>query len=139
MAGFEYIDERDEALFQAYKDALRRKDVKTHNDAVNAAINTPTKRYWVSPHHVCRKILKYKKLQSTENVRPIREQALKEIYDIYQQLEKKPTFKGASAFFITTFAVQHQAPQFYLSHTRASAIISRMKRRQKERNNEKGR
>jgi hypothetical protein len=131
VAGFEYIDERNEALFQAYKDALKRKDVKTHQDAVNAAIHTPTKRYWVSPHHACRKILKYKKLEKSGNTRPIREEAMQQIYKIYQQLEDKPTFRGASAFFITTFAIQHQAPQFFISQTRAGAIISRMKRRKR--------
>lgn len=131
MPGFEYINERDDALYKAYLDALRRKDVHSHADAINAAINTPTRRYWVSPHHACRKMLKYKKKQKDSNIRPIREQAMNEIFQIYQTLEKKPTFKGASAFFITSFAIQHPASQFFISPTRASAIISRMKRRRR--------
>lgn len=134
MPGFEYINERDDALFKAYIDALRRKDVHSHADAVNAAIHTPTRRYWVSPHHACRKMLKYKKQQTDSNTRPIREKAMAEIYQIYQSLERKPTFKGASAFFITTFAIQHPASQFFISPTRASAIISRMKRRRRDKN-----
>lgn len=135
MAGFEYIDERDEALYKAYLEALKKKQVKSHTEAIIEAINTPTKRFWISPHHACRKILKFKKMKEMGNARPIREEALKEIFAIYEKLETKPTFKGASAFFITTFAVQHEAPKFYISPTRAGAIISRMKRRRREQGN----
>ena len=53
------------------------------------------------------------------------------IYEIYKELEKKREFKGSSVYFITSFAVYQTAPCFYISYSRALAIIQRINRERK--------
>ena len=42
--------------------------------------------------------------------------------------EAKREFRGCSTYIITSFAVFQEAPEFYLSHSRALAIISKINR-----------
>ena len=61
-------------------------------------------------------------------MRSIRKKMINDIYEKYKELESKPTFSGCSTFFLVQFAVEQQAPEFYLSYNRAVAIITRIKR-----------
>lgn len=129
----EFIPVRDRELYNAYKTAFRRPDVKSHKQAIQAAIKSGTSRFWISTFQAYREILKIKKGKPTGCVRTVRKRMIQKIYSAYQELEKKPAFRGCSTFFITSFAVQREAPEFYISYSRALAIISRINR---ERRNE---
>ena len=78
-----------------------------------------------------RGILLIRKGKTKEKGRSIRNKMIDDIYEIYKELEKKREFKGSSVYFITSFAVYQTAPCFYISYSRALAIIQRINRERK--------
>lgn len=120
-----YYDERCAALLKAYRKALSRKDIHSHNEAIIAAISSPADRFWVSVFQAYRYILLYKK-----GVLPSSASKRKLVIDLcreYEKLASKPMFKGYSTFFIVQFAVGMPAPEFYMSYRTARRIIERMR------------
>lgn len=130
MSELAFIEERDEALYQAYVTALRQPDVRSHQQAIEVAINSPTSQFWVSPIQAYREILWKKKGVRPNHIRPLRHDLVDELYDRYNELSQKPTFRGCSTFFITQFSLQSRASKFFISMRSAVRIINR-KRREK--------
>ncbi len=123
--GIDYIPERDRELYAAYKKALARKDVKSHKEAIQVAVKSTASRFWISTLQAYRGILLLRKGVVRTGTRSIRDKMINDIYKIYQKLECKREFRDNSVFFITSFAVNQEAPEFYISFSRALAIIQR--------------
>lgn len=121
MALSVYYEERCGAFLKAYRNALSRKDIRSHNEALVAAMKSPADRYWVSVFQAYRYILLYRKgmLPRSESKRRL----VCDLYREFERLSAKPTFRGCSTFFIVQFAVGMPAPEFYLSHRTARRII----------------
>ncbi|WP_300877898.1 hypothetical protein [uncultured Bacteroides sp.] len=122
--------ERDRCLYAAYLEALRDPDVKGYRQAINKAIASPTCRFWISPLQAYRYIMRIKKQEN----RPIatggtRKRIMEEVYRLYEEMSENRAFKGRSVYFIASFLVHHEAPEFYLSYDRAYFIINKMKKR----------
>lgn len=122
--------ERDRCLYAAYLEALRDPNVKGHRQAINKAIASPTCRFWISPLQAYRYIMRVKKQEE----RPlatgeIRRRIMGEVFRLYEEMREKRAFKGCSVYFIASFLVHHEAPEFYLSYDRAYCIINKMKRK----------
>lgn len=125
----DYFIARYESLYRAYKEAFKREEVRTHNDAILIAINSPSPRFWISTFQAYRQILRIKSgrppaYPPNSKKRKIIEQ----VYERYKQLENLSSFRGTSTFFIVSFAVMSRAPSFYMSFDRARKIISAIKR-----------
>lgn len=120
-----YYDERCAAFYRAYRKALSRKDVHSHNEALQAAISSPADRFWVSVFQAYRYVLLYKKgqLPTSETKRKL----VEDLYKEYEKLARRPTFAGCSTFFIVQFAVGMPAPEYYMSFRTARRIIERMR------------
>ena len=129
----DFIPERDRELYGRYREALRSKDTRSHQEAIEIAIHSPASRFYISIFQAYRGILRIKKGLRKEGGRVIRNKMIHDIYERYKKLEAKREFRGCSTYFITSFAVYQEAPEFYLSYSRALAIISRINR---ERRNE---
>lgn len=128
----ELKQERDRCLYAAYLDALHCPDVKGHKDAIYKAISSPTCRFWVSPLQAYRYIMRIKKAKEKPlNPTGTRMRIMNEVYRMYEEMRKKRAFKGCSVYFIASFLVHHEAPEFYLSYHRAYFIINKMKRKRK--------
>ena len=123
--GVDFIPERDMELYEAYRRALKMREVKSHREAVMRAISSHASRFWISTLQAYRGILLIRKGKTKEKGRSIRNKM------IYKELEKKREFKGSSVYFITSFAVYQTAPCFYISYSRALAIIQRINRERK--------
>lgn len=122
--------ERDRCLYAAYLEALRDPDVKGHRQAINKAIASPTCRFWISPLQAYRYIMRVKKLEG----RPLatgetRRRIMEDVFRLYEEMRTKRAFKCSSVYFIASFLVYHEAPEFYLSYDRAYCIINKMKRK----------
>lgn len=130
MATFIDIEERNKELFMAYIRAYRDKNVG-HAEAVHIAIHSTCSRYWISPDYIYREILSRLRPHS-QNIRSCPRRGRKKLYDKmyvdFLALRNKPTFKGCSAFFLSTFLVNRPAPGFYLSYDRACKIIRQMRK-----------
>ena len=129
--GVDFIPERDMELYEAYRRALKMREVKSHREAVMRAISSHASRFWISTLQAYRVILLISKGKTKEKGRSIRNKMIDDIYEIYKELEKKREFKGSSVYFITSFAVYQTAPCFYISYSRALAIIQRINRERK--------
>jgi hypothetical protein len=128
-----FLEERDEALFVAYKNALRQPDCKSHQQAISMAINSPTSQFWIEPYRAYREILWRKNGRRPFGVKRYRKELIDDLYTAYIRLKEQPMFRGCSTFFISQFAVGCTAPRgFYLSMRSAIRIINR-KRHEKGR------
>lgn len=126
--GVDFIPERDMELYEAYRRALKMREVRSHREAVIRAISSSASRFWISTLQAYRGILLIKKGKPRDKGRPVRNRMIDDIYKVYKELEGKREFKGSSVYFITSFAVHQEAPGFYISYSRALAIIHRINR-----------
>lgn len=126
-----FIQERDEALYIAYVNALRRPDVKSHQQAIEIAINSPTSQFWISPLRAYREILWCKNGKRVVKAKDHHKRLIEDLYAEYLRLSDKPMFRGCSTLFVSQFAVcSNSAKGFYISRITAKRIINR-KRREK--------
>lgn len=131
MVENELITCRNKELYEAYRNAFRKPEVRSHQQAIIEATVSHSSRYWISTLQACRYIIKLKKGLPIKSVNELKKKMILSIYEVYKILEKKPEFKGCSTYFITSFVIQKGAPEFYISYHRALAIISKMNRERK--------
>ena len=91
--GVDFIPERDMELYEAYRRALKMREVKSHREAVMRAISSHASRFWISTLQAYRGILLIRKGKTKEKGRSIRNKMIDDIYEIYKELEKKREFK----------------------------------------------
>lgn len=124
----EFIKERNKELYDAYKNCMRRKEVKSHKDAIRMAVKSKTSRFWISSFWTYKEILRLKRGKGIMHARDGRKRMIEKIYEIYTALEQKPEFRKCSPYFIVSFALQQPAPEFYISYSRALSIINKMRK-----------
>lgn len=128
MEELTFLKERDEALFVAYKNALRQPDVKSHQQAIEVATNSPTSQFWISPFQAYREILWKQNGRRPYRASKHRDELVSDLYKEYLRLKEQPMFRGCSTFFISQFAAYRPAPRgFYISELTATRIIHRKK------------
>lgn len=122
-----FFEERDNALYDAYVTALRQPGVKSHQQAIETAINSPTSRFWISPFRAYREILWRKNgYRPHGGISKNRRALVDDLYSEYLRLRDRHMFRGCSTFFIIQFVVGMPAPGgFYMSATTAERIIYR--------------
>lgn len=128
MVENELITSRNMELYEAYRNAFRSPEIRSHQQAIEQATQSPSSRYWISTLQACRYIIRLKKGIPIKSVNELKKKMILSIFEVYKTLERKPEFKGCSTYFITSFAIQKAAPEFYISYHRALAIISKMNR-----------
>ena len=128
MEELTFIKERDEALFVAYKNALRQPDCKSHQQAISIAINSPTSQFWIEPYRAYIEILWRKRNRRPHSISKTRKMLVDDLYGEYLRLKEQPMFRGCSTYFISQFAACRPAPRgFYISELTATRIIHRKK------------
>ena len=130
MRDLTFIKERDDALYQAYVTALRQPDVKSHQQAIQVAVNSPTSQFWIEPYRAYLEILWLENKRRPKPIRSYRKQLVEDLYAAYISVKNLPLFKGCSILFISQYAVGLPARSFYMSEITAKRIINR-KRREK--------
>lgn len=86
----EFIPVRDRELYNAYKTAFRRPDVKSHKQAIQAAIKSETSRFWISTFQAYREILKIKKGKPTGCVRTVRKRMIQKYIQPIRSWKRNP-------------------------------------------------
>lgn len=124
----DFIKARNKELYDAYKNCMRKKEVKSHQDAIKMAIKSKTSRFWISSFWTYKEILRLKRGKGIMHARADRKRMIEKIYAIYMALEQKPEFRKCSPYFIVSFALQQPAPEFYISYSRALSIINKMRK-----------
>lgn len=93
--GVDFIPERDMELYEAYRRALKMREVKSHREAVMRAISSHASRFWISTLQAYRGILLIRKGKTKEKGRSIRNKMIDDIYEIYKELEKRENSREA--------------------------------------------
>ena len=127
-----FIKERDDALYKAYVTALRQPDVKSHQQAIEVAANSPTSQFWIEPYRAYLEILWRENGYRPKPIRTYRKQLVDDLYEAYLSVKNLPLFRGCSIFFVSQYVVGLPARSFYMSGKTAKRIINR-KRREKRR------
>ena len=77
--GVDFIPERDMELYEAYRRALKMREVKSHREAVMRAISSHASRFWISTLQAYRGILLIRKGKTKEKGRSIRNKMIDDI------------------------------------------------------------
>jgi hypothetical protein len=125
MHALTFFEERDEALFVAYKNALHQPDVKSHQQAIRVAISSPTSQFWIEPYRAYLEILWRKRNRRPHQISATRKILVDDLYKEYLRLKEQPLFRGCSTYFISQFAACRPAKGFYISELTATRIIHR--------------
>ena len=130
MRELTFFEERDEALYQAYVTALHQPGVKSHQQAIEVAINSPTSQFWIEPYRAYLEILWRNRNSRPYRIGKHRKDLVDDLYREYLSLKDTPLFRDTSTYFVSQFAAGKPARGFYLSMRSAVRIINR-KRREK--------
>lgn len=128
MRDLTFIKERDDALYKAYVTALRQPDVKSHQQAIEVAVNSPTSQFWIEPYRAYLEILWREKNCRPKPIRSYRKQLVDDLYEAYLSVKNLTLFRGRSILFISQYAVGLPARSFYMSEITAKRIINRKRR-----------
>ncbi|MBQ1227467.1 MAG: hypothetical protein IIX79_05205 [Alistipes sp.] len=132
---FEYAKERNEDIMRAYVAQIQSSDVIKLPVVLDRVVNTPTKRFWVSPERAAIVVSRIIKGDSLIEMRPPRREMFFEIYRRVKLLRKEDP--SASLYSLVFRVVQEPAPKFYLTPGSAKVIIHRVKKEWYERNKQR--
>lgn len=128
----EVYEERDNALYLAYKEAKKKlyesfdgdseEARNIHNLALEMAIETRQDRFWITQDRTYRilRLLKSNKMPKTWRTR---RKMNEELLAAYERLKKKRMFMGMPLRFIASFVTFEPASGFFMSKSRAGRAI----------------
>lgn len=134
-----YVEDRYADLYRAYKEALATGRASTHEEAVRAAISSPSPGYRISTMQAYRQVNRMLHgLPPTYPPGSRKRAAIEQVFRLFLLLREKPLLRGASTYFIVSLAVSSPAPCAYVSFSTARKIIARIRKlKQDERNSQK--
>ena len=125
-------EQRDKAIFDAYRKALVEQGFQTQSEAVEYVRTHPAPRFFVSAKF-CQIVIgrliagKHPGVSGKQRIRKFRE-----LYRRYLIEKDKPENADLSVYEISWRIVDQQAPEFYLNFRAASEIINRQREKQQE-------
>lgn len=130
MRSTELKQQRDAALFEAYKDALETKSFRFQRDAVNWARTHQAPRFFVSPI-VC--ALFMSKMEKGLYIQGINASSRRKYDELFRRFrQQKNASPSSSTISICEQIVEQTAPEFYIGYVLARTIINREIKRQRE-------
>ena len=124
----EYTRLRNEALYAAYKEALRSGKDVSNTEAIQMALRSPQPRMWVPFYGVYRALLAVVTGSRMPPKNMARKNLLREVEYKYNELVKRRAFKGASLFFLASFIAAEPSTGFYISEASAIKRICKMRK-----------
>ena len=103
-------------LMAVYRKVLKDYDCHTQAEAFDRTVRHPASRFFVEPRRAYQNIYPmlrgdYSKI---EQMKPLRQEMYKALYDVVMRLSQKRQFWGKSPYYIVKFAVTEPAPRFYI-------------------------
>lgn len=119
-------------LMKVYCKVLGEYDIRTQTEAFERTVRHAASRFFVEPRRAYQNI--YPMLRGDysrlEQMKPLRQEMYKALYDVVMKLSQKRQFWGKSPFYIVKFAVMEPAPRFYIG-------IEKMRKIFRERRNKR--
>ena len=125
-------EQRDKAIFDAYKKALAERDFQTQSEAVEYVRTHPAPRFFISAEF-CAIVIsrlaagKHPGVSGHQRIRKFRE-----LYRRYLIETDKPENASLSMREICWRIVDQEAPEFYLNFRATSEIINRQREKRQE-------
>ena len=124
---------RDEALFEAYTQAIRDMDFASQSEAIDYVRRNKAPRFYIDGHFCAIIIGRMQKGMPTQLKGEQRKRKFDELYRLFREEKAKPENEGVSDGEICMRIVEMPAPEFYLNYRAASGIVARQREmRQKE-------
>ena len=123
---FEYAEERNADLLQAYHDELENASYISVPEIFCNVVNRPSKRFWVSEERAAIVISSMLKGNQLLNMSPTKREMFFEIYK--RVLEMYKTSPHLPFFQIIFNVIRQPAPKFYLTPGSAKVIVCKIKR-----------
>jgi hypothetical protein len=127
---FEYGDQRDRELMDAYHAELSACGEINLTDVVYRAVNRPCSRFWVSDNRTAIVLSRINRGNRLLEMRPLNREMYFELYRRY--LEYKKAEPDTDVREISFHIVAQPAPKFYLQTNSAIVIIHHIKKRWSE-------
>lgn len=128
-ASFEYERERDDDLLRVYRDAIHAASHIHMPDILNAVVNTPSKRFWVSEERAAVVVARMLKGDTCPHMRPQKREMFNEILRRVKEMRRQhPDMTIAMLVF---HVVRQPAPKFYLTPGSAKVILSRIRKKRR--------
>ena len=121
----QFILERDKAFFEAYRKAWDD-GATTHAEAVDAALDSPTTRLWVSESYL-RAVID-NMYRNRHHRHGARNGIYCDIYRSYVALRSSPLLRRRSTSYILRYLIYRPTQGFPLSVKTANRIIRRVRR-----------
>ena len=128
-ASFEYERERDDDLLRVYRDAIHAADHIRMPDILDAVVNSPSCRFWVSEERAAVVVARMMKGDTNPHMRPMKREMFAEILRRVQELRKDNPDMPIS--MLVFHVVRQPAPRFYLTPGSAKVILSRIRKKRR--------
>lgn len=117
----EFAEERADDLLKAYFVYIRSCHYLRMDDLLNAIVNMPASRFWISAPRAAVVISSMDRGDALEGMRPNKREMFREIYRRYLSL--RGSFPNAPVARLVRIVVSQPAPKFYMSPSSAKIII----------------
>lgn len=103
-------------LMKVYCKVCRETDVRTQAEAFERTVRHAASRFFVEPRRAYQNICPMLRGERSrlEQMKPLRQEMYKALYDVVMRLSQKRQFWGRSPYYIVKFAVMEPAPRFYV-------------------------
>lgn len=118
-------EQRDEALFEAYTQAIREKFFASQSDAIDYVRRNKAPRFYIDGHFCAIIIGRMQKGLPTQLKGEQRKRKFDELFRLFKEEKAKPENAGVSDGEICMRIVEMPAPEFYLNYRAASGIIAK--------------
>ena len=126
---FEYRSERDSDLVDAYRRQLEQADHPfSLLDIMARTVNSPSKRFWVSPERTLCVISELEKGATLSNMKRNKRRMYLEIYRRVRLLRRQPKYANESLSSLVSIVIEQPAPCFYMTPQSAIVIMHQIRK-----------
>lgn len=123
----EYTDERDRDLLNVYRRIISEASHINLYEAVDKAVNSPAKRFYVSAYRARNVIMRMIKNKPLNNVYPCKKEMFAEIYR--RVMVKRAFFPNKPLLIAIEEVLAEPAPKFYLEKESGVSILHKIQKK----------
>lgn len=126
---FEHRCERDRDLLDTYKKNIKEVGYPfSLMDVVTKTVNSPSKRFWVSPERAFRVILEMEAGEDLSRMIGNKRKMYLEIHKRVRALRRQARYKNESLATLVSIVVEQPAPCFYMTPKSAIVIMHKIRK-----------
>lgn len=129
---FEYREERDQALLDAYHRELSlSKHPIVLREIFQKVVDSTSERFWVSPERATYVISELIRGNKLPRMNRNKRRMYMEIFKRVQKLRRQPDYEKKRLIALVQMVVESEAPSFYLTPQSAAVIMHHIRKRRR--------